>query len=58
MHAMLDRYHGLVAPHAVGANGEQPGYTYLTSAAAFTAELASLRSHVTARRALVANYVP
>lgn len=58
MQAMIDKYHGLVAPHAVGANGEQPGYTYLTSAAAFTAELASLKSHVTARRALVASYVP
>jgi len=58
MLAMFDKYHGLVAPHAVGAGGEQPGHTYLASPAAFTAELANLKSHVTARRALVATYVP
>jgi len=58
LQAMFDRYHALISPYVIGANGEQPGYTYLTSAAAFTAELQTLKSHVTARRALLATYVP
>lgn len=58
IYAMIDKYHSLVSPYAIGANGEQPGYTYLTSAASFTNELASLKSHVVARRALVASFVP
>jgi spore coat protein CotH len=58
MGALIDRYSALVAPHAVGATGEQPGHTYLTNPSAFTNGVAALRSHVQARRALVATFAP
>jgi hypothetical protein len=53
MDAMLDRYHTLIAPHAVGPNGEQPGATFLPNEAAFTVGLSALKNHVRARRAVV-----
>ena len=58
MTPLFQKYHAMVAPYAVGANGEQAGYTYLTSSAAFTTALSGLQSHVQARRALVAQFVP
>jgi hypothetical protein len=59
IHAMLDRYHALIAPFAIGTGGEQAGATYLTGGAAgFATALSDLKTHVTNRRALVANYVP
>ena len=58
MNALFDKYHALVTPHAIGANGEQPGYTYLQSSAAFTSALPALKAHVTARRALLAQFLP
>lgn len=59
IHAMLDRYHTMIAPFAVGAGGEQAGATYLTGGAAgFTTALSDLKTHVTSRRALIATYVP
>jgi spore coat protein CotH len=59
MGPMIDRYSALVAPHAVGPNGEQPGATFLTGAGAgFNAAPATLKAHVQARRALVLGWVP
>jgi hypothetical protein len=59
IHTMLDRYHTMIAPFAVGAGGEQAGATYLAGGAAgFTTALSDLKTHVTSRRALVATYVP
>ena len=58
MDSLLSHHHGLVAPYAVGAQGEQPGATYLTSAAAFTGALDVLKQHVRDRRALVLGWVP
>jgi spore coat protein H len=58
MDALFESATALVAPFATGANGEQPGATYLSSAAAFAAALPALRQHVRVRRALVATYVP
>lgn len=56
--AMLEAAHALIAPHVVGPAGEQPGYTYLSSPAAFTASLGELKAHVDRRRALVTSFVP
>lgn len=56
--AMIDRYKNLVYPYAIGANGEQPKYTYLLSESAFQNEFTLLKSHITARRALIATFVP
>ncbi|MBK8250520.1 MAG: CotH kinase family protein [Gemmatimonadetes bacterium] len=57
MQTMFDRAHGLIAPYVVGAEGEQPGYTF-TSAAQFAAALPALKAHVAARRALVNSWIP
>ena len=56
--SLLTRNHNLVAPYAVGANGEQSGATYLTSPAAFTSSLEALKAHVRARQALVNGWLP
>lgn len=56
--SVLTRNHALVAPYAIGATGEQPGATYLTSAAAFSASLDALKAHVLARQALVNGWIP
>lgn len=57
MNAMIDRYHSMISPYVIGAEGEQPGYTLLTSSA-FTASLTELKTHVRDRRTLVLGYVP
>lgn len=57
MDERLDRYHALVAPHAVGPDGEQPGATWLPDAAAFSGSVAGLKAHVRARRAVVAAFL-
>jgi hypothetical protein len=56
--ALFDTYHALVAPHAIGVGGEQPGYSHLPNAAAFTGALPTLKAHIAARRTLVASFVP
>lgn len=58
MDALFEQATALVAPFAVGAGGEQPGATYLTSPATFGAALQGLRQHTRNRRALVASWVP
>lgn len=35
-------YHDLIAPYVIGAEGEQPGYTHLRSAAAFDSALGAI----------------
>ncbi|MBN1772734.1 MAG: CotH kinase family protein [Deltaproteobacteria bacterium] len=47
----LREAHALVAPHIVGADGEQPRYTLLRDAGAFEASLEMLTTHVDSRRA-------
>lgn len=49
MQALLGRHHALVAPYAIGPDGEQQGATYLTGAASFTNALEVLRAHVISR---------
>ncbi|MFM2425854.1 MAG: hypothetical protein RL747_1398 [Bacteroidota bacterium] len=56
--AMIDKYYDLITPFVVGANGEQPNYTHLSNAAAFTAERAALKTHVSNRIALINQFLP
>jgi hypothetical protein len=58
MNGLIDKYQSLISPFAIGANGEKPSYTYLTSESSFTNSFATLKTHVTARRALVTTFVP
>lgn len=57
MNTMFDRAHALISPFVVGAEGEQPGYTF-TSATQFAAALPALKAHVVARRTLVNSWIP
>lgn len=58
MDALIDKYYTMITPFAVGANGEQPGYTYLTSSASFTNEKTNLKTHISNRRTLITTFVP
>ncbi len=58
MHAMIDKYYDLITPFVVGSNGEQPSYTHLSSAAAFTAERSALKTHISNRIALIQQFAP
>ncbi|MCY1059407.1 CotH kinase family protein [Nannocystis sp. SCPEA4] len=49
--------HALIAPYVVGAEGEQPGYTFIASEAAFTATLDELLAHVEQRQQDVAEFL-
>ena len=56
--AMIDKYYDLITPFVVGTDGEQPKYTHLISAAAFTAERSALKTHVSNRIALINQFLP
>lgn len=58
MNALFEKYHSLISPYVVGANGEQGGYTYISSSTSFVNALAELKTHVSNRRALITSYVP
>jgi spore coat protein CotH len=58
MHAMIDKYYDLITPFVVGINGEQPSYTHLSSASAFTAERSALKTHINNRIALINQFLP
>lgn len=58
MNALIDKYYDMVTPYAIGANGEQPGYTYLTNQTTFTNERANLKTHVANRISLVTTFAP
>ncbi|BAH38826.1 hypothetical protein GAU_1784 [Gemmatimonas aurantiaca T-27] len=58
MEALLDRHHALIAPYAIGPNGEQAGATYLSDAASFTGALATLRAHVHSRHEQARTFAP
>lgn len=57
MNELFERNHSLIAPFAVGANGEQKSYTYLTSATTFTNELSALKQHVATRNQVVNDFL-
>jgi hypothetical protein len=58
MNAMFDKYHTMISPFVVGANGEQSNATYLTSPNQFLNALSELKTHVAARKALISGFVP
>ena len=58
MNSLLDKYYGMISPYVTGAEGEQPGYTFLINSSSFQNALSGLKSHVTARRVLITTYVP
>ncbi|WAS89980.1 hypothetical protein [Nannocystis punicea] len=49
--------HALIAPYVVGPEGEQPGYTFIGSEAAFTATLDDLLGHVEQRQQDIAEFL-
>lgn len=55
--ALLDKYHGMIAPYVVGPNGEQPGHTFLNSGEEFVAVRSSLKAYVATRRAVIAQFL-
>ena len=56
MFALLDKYYALIEPFAIGTNGEQSGYTYLSGSSSFTSALAALKTHITNRRAIINSF--
>lgn len=58
MNALIDQYSALITPYAIGAEGEQSGYTYLTGSSSFTSAISALKTHVASRRTLISGYVP
>lgn len=58
MNALFDQYHNLISPYVLGPNGEQGGYTYISSSSSFVNALAELKTHVSNRRALISSYIP
>lgn len=55
---LIDQYSNMIAPFAIGADGEKPGYTYLTSSSSFTSGISDLKTHVIARRKLISDFIP
>lgn len=58
MNTLFDKYYSMISPYAIGAEGEQSSYTYLTSSSSFTSAFTELKTHVVSRRTLITNYVP
>lgn len=57
MDALFDRNHAMISPYVIGENGEQPGYTHLSSSDAFTNSLAELKTHAASRRMLIEDFL-
>ncbi len=55
--ARLQAAHDLIAPHVVGADGEQSGYTFLGSPDEFDAELNRILEHVAGRVKLALEFL-
>lgn len=55
--ALAQTYHDLIAPYVVGADGEQPGYTFLSNDAAFETSISggsnAIADHIADRHAEV-----
>ncbi|HAQ18491.1 MAG TPA: spore coat protein CotH [Prolixibacteraceae bacterium] len=58
MNTLIDKYNTMISTYAIGAEGEKPGYTYLTGSISYTNAVSELKAHVSARRKLISNYVP
>ena len=57
IHGKYQYYFNLIYDYVIGAEGEQPGYTFLGSASEFTNALAYQLEHVTKRHNDVLNYL-
>jgi len=57
MISKYQQYHNLIAPYAVGTDGERSGYTFLNSDADFTSAMNYLISHVSSRYNAVMGYL-
>lgn len=55
MDTLFDKYYAQITPYAIGENGEQLGYTYITSTS-FEQELQNLKDHVKTRKELVSSF--
>jgi hypothetical protein len=53
----LQQFHDLIAPYVVGENGEQVGYTNLSSTESFDTALTSLIDHINLRYTAAQEYV-
>lgn len=58
MNGLIDKYQNLITSSVIGANGEKPQYSYITSESSFTSTFTAMKTHVTARRSLVTTFVP
>lgn len=58
MDALFTKYHSMIAPFAIGANGEQPGATYLVNPNAFINGLQELKTHIANRKSVIAQFNP
>lgn len=56
---MLTTYHELISPYVIGPEATETGmYTQLSSSAAFTSELATLKQYIITRHTAVDSFVP
>ncbi len=54
---LIQDAHDLIEPFVAGSDGEQPGYTFLSSSDEFYAALATLLDHVSSRREAVTEFL-
>jgi len=57
MNELIDKYHSMITPFAIGIEGEQAGYTYLTGSSSFSNAASALKTHVVSRRNLISKYI-
>lgn len=50
IHELINHHYELISPYAIGTNGEQSGYSYLSGSSSFTSAYTDLKSHVSGRR--------
>jgi hypothetical protein len=57
IYQLLDKYYSMISNYAIGTDGEQSNYTYLTSSSSFVNALPLLKTHVSNRKTLISSYV-
>lgn len=59
MQELLTTYHNLIAPYVIGPGETESGkYTQLSSSAAFTSELTTLKQYIVTRHSAVESFLP
>lgn len=56
MDQLIDKYYSLISQYAIGSEGEQKYYTYLTSSSSFTSAKNTLKTHIASRKTLVSSF--